>query len=86
MSDSIRSLGNATTPVRSELETLRDLQKLNPTPERAKKIIDLERQRGRIARYALLQARATPEQKEILKEKDTIEKLKASDILLLKKK
>ena len=70
----------------SELETLHDLQKLKPTEDRAKKIINLERQRGRIARYAFLQTRATPEQKEILKGKDVIEKLKASDILLLKKK
>lgn len=65
-SDITRSLEKATGPVRSELETLRGLQSLNPTEERTKKMIDLERQRGRIARFALLQKRATPEQREIL--------------------
>ncbi|MDD5377429.1 MAG: transglycosylase SLT domain-containing protein [Candidatus Gracilibacteria bacterium] len=85
-SDTTRSLEKVTHPVRTELETLRGLQSLNPTEKRDKEIIDLERQRGRVARYALLQTRATPEQKEILKEKDTLEKLKASDILLLKRK
>ncbi|MDD5197700.1 MAG: transglycosylase SLT domain-containing protein [Candidatus Gracilibacteria bacterium] len=86
MSDATRSLDKATSPVRTELATLQGLQVMNPTEERTRKIVDLERQRGRIARFSLLQTRATSEQKEILKEKDTLEKLKASDILLLKKK
>lgn len=86
VSDATRSLEKVTTPVRAKLETLRGLQNLSPTEARAKEMMDLERQRGRIARYALLQTRATPEQKEILKEKDTLEKLKASDLLLLKRK
>lgn len=54
-SDAIRSLENATNPVRAKLETLRGLQNLSPTEARAKEMIDLERQRGRIARFALLQ-------------------------------
>jgi hypothetical protein len=86
MSSELVALDKATAPVRSKLETLRSLQSLNPTEDRAKEVIDLERHRGRVARFAFLQKGATPEQKEILKEKEAIEKLKASDILLLKKK
>lgn len=80
------ALESATGEARARLPGLHNLQKMNPTEERAQKIVDLERQRGRVARFSFLQTRATPEQKEILKEKDTLEKLKASDILLLKKK
>lgn len=82
----VTALDTASSPVRTKLETLRGLQALSPTEARTREMIDLERQRGRIARFALLQKSATPEQKEILKDKDVIEKLRASDILLLKKK
>lgn len=86
MPPNVAALNRATDPVRAELATLQGLQSMNPTEERAEKIINLERQRGRIARFAMLQKGATPEQKEILKEKDALEKLKASDLLFLKKK
>ena len=86
MSKEQTALLHTMDPVRSKLGTLRDLQSLNPTEARAKEMIDLERQRGRVARYAFLQKGATPEQKEILKDKETLEKLRASDVLLLKKK
>lgn len=80
------ALANTTSAVSAKLRTLRDLHSLNPTEAREKEMIDLERQRGRVARYAFLQKGATPEQKEILKDKETLEKLRASDVLLLKKK
>lgn len=86
MSKQQTALLHTMDPVRNKLTTLRDLQNLNPTEARAKEMIDLERQRGRVARYAFLQKGASPEQKEILKDKETLEKLKASDILLLKAK
>ena len=49
------ALDRGTAPVRTELATLHGLQSMKPTDERTQKIFDLERQRGRMARFALLQ-------------------------------
>ncbi|NDK19344.1 transglycosylase SLT domain-containing protein [Candidatus Gracilibacteria bacterium] len=91
-SEITNSLEKTTDSVRAELETLRGLQAMNPTQEREKQIFDLERKRKRSMSFAFLQTRGigSPEQKieqkMILEGKDTLEKVKASDILLLKKK
>lgn len=86
-SEATTVLENSMEPLRAKLKTLHGLQSLDPTnKERAKEIIDIERQIGRIQRFSFLWNKWTPEQKEILKGKDTLEKLKASDVLLLKKK
>jgi len=91
-SEITNSLEKTTDSVRAELETLRGLQTMNPTPEREKQIFDLERKRKRSMSFAFLQIKGigTPEQKteqkKVLEGKDTLEKLTASDVLLLKKK
>ncbi|MDD2891694.1 MAG: transglycosylase SLT domain-containing protein [Candidatus Gracilibacteria bacterium] len=83
------SLEKTTDSIRSKLEMLYNLP---ATPERDLQIFNLERKRKRSTSFAFLQTKGVgteeqkAEQKEILKGKDTLEKLMASDILLLKKK
>lgn len=86
MSPEQMALASTTSAVSTKLRTLRGLNALNPTETHEKEMMDLERKRGRVQRFSMLHVKGTPEQKEILKDKDTMEKLKASDILLLKKK
>lgn len=51
------SLEKTTDPIRTELETLRELQKMSPTLEREQQIFDLERKRKRSMSFAFLQAK-----------------------------
>ncbi|MDP2104076.1 MAG: hypothetical protein Q8K26_04100, partial [Candidatus Gracilibacteria bacterium] len=85
-SDVTRSLEGVSDPIRADLETLRGLQKLNPTPEREKQIFNLERKRKRSMSFAFIQTRGTEEQKKIIEKRGSLEELKASDALFLKKK
>ncbi len=84
--DATRSLEGVVDPIRADLETLRGLQKLNPTPEREKQIFDLERKRNRHMTFALIQKQGTEEQKKIIEKRGSFDELKASDALFLKKK
>lgn len=51
------SLEKTTDSIRTELETLRSLQAMNPTPERELQIFNLERKRKRSMSFAFLQTK-----------------------------
>lgn len=84
--DATRSLESVSDPIRAELPTLRELQKLNPTREREQQIFNLERKKKRSMSFALIQTRGTEEQKKIIEKRGSLEELRASDALFLKKK
>lgn len=56
-SETTTSLEKISDSVRTELETLRGLQILNPTPDREQQIHNLERKRKRSMSFALLQTK-----------------------------
>jgi len=85
-SEVTRSLEGVSDPIRADLETLRGLQKMNPTKEREQQIFNLERKRKRSMSFAFIQTRGTEEQKKIIEKRSSLEELKASDALFLKKK
>ncbi len=71
--------------LRVQIESLKKLQEMNPTPERNQQIIDLDREWGRNTRFMNLHNRGTAEQKKLLEKRETFDDLKASDLLMLKK-